>query len=498
MPKQATTSKKKPVAPIKPVAPAPVPEPVATDTSGLSVKYPTLTIEEFSSTSDEGPLDVQWAKDALWWETEREYQKRMVEAEPGTKPEAWIYGDVFHCRNAAGEKVRTHYNAQNRPFDDEWCKALVETILEGQWAGPHTIPDGTVNGETIRISKYGRVVSGQHTMTALILAAEKLAALRAAGRDHADNPQYPAWSKRGAPFIETIVIKGMSEDPRVLMTVDYNKPRTAADMFYTSEAFRESTSTERKELCRVLSGAVDMLWERTKTLGYRTHPEVAAFLERHKSLMKCVEYVFRVNGSGADGRKLSKLKLNLGTCAAVSYLMGCSGADGDVYRNPDKDGLIPPSEKGLDWTHWDKQEEFWDGLANDREFTPVRQAFYDLMSSSPTHPTNQGLGGRGPERLAVLALAWDRYRSHEGSGAAFTVADLEPSGCLRLHYSDVGPPNKNGETKKLPPGEIRLIEVADFYGIDCPPTTSEASDPPLGMREEIEQAKEDARARRAK
>lgn len=477
MPKrEATTTKKQPT---KPIAPEPPPKPVVDETTGLPVLYDKLEIAEYSTASKKGPLTSTDWKDVLGWETEKEYQKRMCAEEPGSKPEAWLFGDVFHCRNLNGEKVRCNNNAQNRPFDEAWSEALIHTILYGQWAGPFTIPGGTVNGETVRISRYGRVLSGQHQGTACILAGEWLAKARADGSDHAANPKYPVWAKHAEPFIETIVVKGMSEDSRVLMTVDYNKPRSAADVFYTSEVFREATPPERKELCRTLATGVDMLWARTETKGYKTHPEIVGFLERHKSLLKCVEYIFQVNGGGLEGRKLSKLRLSHGVCAAVSYLMGCGASDGDAYRNPDAEGRVPPSEKGLDWSYWDRQEEFWDGLASAQDFIPVRQALVNLGDSSPSNPNNQGLGGRIPEKLAILARAWDQYRACNGQ-VPFTDADLAKGGCLCLSYSDL-----DSKGNKLPDNEITLLDVADFYGIDCPPKQSEAGDPPEPSREEI-------------
>lgn len=462
MPKAA---KRKTVAPVAPTPPAPV----VSTANELPVVYPVLEVDVYSTTSPKGPLEVEWMKKAMGWETEPEYQARMVR-EKGGAAAHYIFGDLgiryedgsvspVHCVNVAGEKVVCRHNAHNRSFDKEWCEDLVHTILYGQWAGPHTMPGQTINGETIRISCYGRVLSGQHQMTAAILADEYLHRKRADLGMDAANAMYPAWAKHNRCFIETIVVKGMSEDPRVLMTIDYVKPRTAADVFYTSDVFKACLPVERKELCRMLASAVDLLWTRTATKGYRTHPEIVGFLDRHKKLLDCVLHLFTEN-KPTDGRKISKLYLQSGTCSTLMYLMGCGAtteADSDAYRN-----MEPPTEKELDWSLWQKASEFWTLLANGRDFMPVRTALSRLRDSDVNSEENQGLGGRWPEKLAVLAKAWERWKDCP-AGAPFDDDDLVDGGLLSLSYSDL-----DAKGNKLPDGEITLIDIADFYGIDCP------------------------------
>lgn len=488
---------KKGKAPAQPVAPTPPPEPKAAPPPpappGLAVVYHELEILEFSTAVPRGPLTIADCEEALGWETEKQYQIRKVAEKPGTKPEQWLYGEVYHCKNLAGEKVRCRYNANNRPFDMDWCEHLIHTVLYGQWAGPFTIPGETVNGETVRISKYGRVLSGQHQMTACKLAGEWLARARANGTDTPEHPKYPVWVGHPEPFIETIMIRGLSEDPRVLMTIDYVKPRTAADVFYTSDVFKTKTPPERKDLCRMLAAAVDLLWTRTDTRGYRTHPEIVAFLERHLRLLKCVEHIDAENDPDA-GKKLTRLRLQPGVCAAIMYIQASSGpaTDGDVYRNEE-----PPSEKHLDWSLWDRAEEFWSLLAGGKDFQPVRDALGRLVDSTPGNEENQGLGGRTPEKLAILAKAWERWRDYSGKGPVFTNNDLSPGGDLCLNYSTL-----DDKGNVLPDGQVKLLDPNDFYGIDCPESVGKGSTsrgapmPPAPTREEIERATEEARARR--
>ncbi len=473
------------------------PLPIEPSVNGLPVVYQKLEHFERSTASPLGPMTAKDWKLALDWETEPEYQKRMV-AEKGGEPSHWLYGDMVrddagrthsvHCRDVAGNKVVCWTNAGNRPFDAMWCEDLVHTILSGQWAGPHTVPGETINGETVRISRYGRVLSGQHEGTACVLADERLQASRAEP-GNVLHPRYPFWNGQDHCFIETLVVTGMSEDERVLRTIDYVKPRTAADMLYTMPLFRDNRPRERQELTRMLSSAIDMLWTRTDTQGYRTHPEIVGFLERHGRLLECVEHLFRENGAE---HRISKLRLSTGQCAALCYLMGSSGsADleyGDIYRNES-----PPSQKGLDWSLWDQAQGFWSGLAGDRAFLPVRTALGRLLDSEINKDDNQGLGGRAPEKLAILSRAWDVYKDLGEAG--WSNADLASGGALRLSYGDL-----DDRGNKLPDGQIKLLDIADFGGIDCPQATKvgrSAGPPPATLtREEIERASAEARARR--
>lgn len=508
MPKAAV--RKKPTPAVQPAAPAPAPTngttvppaPAPANPHGLELVYDRVGITEYSSTSAHGPMTVDDAKTALLWETEVDYQKRMHREKPDSKPEHWLFGDVFHCLDTDKRKIRCWNNANNRPFDLSWCEDLVHTILAGQWAGPLTVPGETVNGETVRISRYGRVLSGQHQLTALVLADGELQASRAQKGNAAD-PRYPFWNGREHPVIETVVITGLSEDERVLRTIDYVKPRTTADMLYTMELFRQNTPSERKKMTKMLASAIDLLWARTATRGYKTHPEVVGFLERHRRLLKCVEHTAVENSDkGTDGGcKISKLRLSAGHAAALCYLMGCGTEKtteySDEYRNES-----PPSESRLDWGYWDRARAFWAGLAADRGFMPVRRALGLLVDSAPASEDNQGLGGRADEKLAILAKAWEQYRDHpDGAGPAFTDDDLGPGGALCLSYNDL---DDHGD--KLPDGQIKLVDVADFYGIDCPGPTAGAGrtkaarrgvpEPPPPTQEEIERATEEARARR--
>lgn len=456
------------------------------------VLYPNVICDEYSTTSPKGPLTAKLWKIILGWEDEDQYKARMVLEKPGTKAEEHNYGEEYHCKDAYDKKVKCARNLHNRYFDIQWSKGLIHTILHGEWAGPFTVPGGTINGETVRISKYGDTISGQHQGTACILAQQYLdKARKQLGRESADK-KYPTWAKTEELFIETMVIKGLSDDPKILMTVDYVKPRSVADVFYTSDLFRKSNTPERKELCRNLAGACDMLWNRTSAKGYKTHPEMVGFLERHPRLLQCVSHIYQENNA-SSGRRLNKINLNAGHCAALMYIMGSSGpkTDGDVYRNES-----PPSEKNLDWAFWQQAMDFWTLLATGKDFIPVRVALGRLIESKPQKMENMGLGGRSDEKLAILAKAWDHWKTYSGGESVFEDTDLAAGGLLCLSYTNV-----DDKGKTLPDGKIKLLDDDDFYGIDSPTRTDDGGGtqateepmPPPPTQEEIEAAMEAAR-----
>lgn len=522
--------------------------------------YPKFEVLEYSTISEYGPITPDDMRERiLGWETEKSFVARKLAEYPQSKEADWLFLDDFHCYDTNGEKVRCWNNAGNRPFDEEWCKKLTRMILWGYWSGPLTVPGETINGECIRISKYGRVLSGQHQGTALVLADEWLKKSRNKefvpyyDPDDPESEKYKFWIGHKYPVIETLVVTGLSEDERVLRTIDYVKTRTMADMLYTMPLFRWqeyidedgkttrrlSTPPERNELTRMLASAVNILWIRTKAKGYGTHPEIVGFLDRHKRLLQCVQHLFllnqpvRVNKKRLEGetqeqhkarlvreeaeggRRISKLHMSAGQCAAMMYLMGCSATDAttsDAYRNPNISGQcdknVAPSEDTIDWSMWDKARLFWERLAGDNSFKAVRIKLNSLMESNTEDEGNMGLGGRFPEKMAVIAKAWDVFKDHQDTmGDPFPVdkdeegrtfyPDLEGSeGALQLAYS-----NKDEKGNTLPDGKIRLISSADFLGIDVPQTVVEAKEPEPDPTPEVIEANgrkiQDEKAKRA-
>ncbi len=465
----------------------------------------------------------------LDWITEHEYKLRKVAENPGTEMGQYSYGDVYMLKDHEGNKVRCLNNLDNRPFENKWCEKLEHTILQFQWAGKITFPEeiefvygkpgmepwvkdgvsypvgsviklpaGTINGSGIGISRTGRLESGQHSLCALKRACQKY---RMSPRG--TYPQWDEylekyghlhqWGKYGpAPVIETILVTGLSEDHRVLSSVDHCKPRDESDVFYTSDIFVKLRNLpgKRRELSRMLSACVELFWKMTKRQGYKTHAEVMQLVLDHPKLIKAVEHIFKENadvrrsesGRLIDGCLITNLKLSAGQCACLCYIMGSSASDGDEYRNGS-----PPKERGLDWSRWDKAKQFWSIIGESSDFALVRKLLTDdvvevgddviHLTGSLVHQT----------RMTILAKAWDHWHKEE---RAFTHLDLEEGGCLHLTYQPACERIVNDEVVIEP---VKLIEdAADFGGIDYGSTTGT----PIINEDEMERRKEITRIQR--
>lgn len=323
------------------------------------------------------------AKALLGWETEEDYHRRT-----GEKID---FGEDYLLKDMYGKKVRCYHNSNNRPFTESWSRELGQNILRRDWADSRNGEDMTVNGETIIITKTGEVDSGQHRLVGLVLACEEW------------EKQKAHWSELWPeePTIEALIVTGVSDNSKVTQTLDYVKPRSLSDIFYTSPLFRDLGNMERRECSRMLSYATDLFWERTRAADgftrYQTHSVSMDLIDRHPRMLECVKTIFACNSE----RVLSTLKLRAGDCACLLYLMGSSASDGEDYHVAQP----APSEKLVNWENWDKAVEFFKLLVNtkDESFKPLRDAIVALVDS------DDGLGGRAVERHALLCKAWNYF-----------------------------------------------------------------------------------------
>ncbi len=106
------------------------------------------------------------------------------------------------------------------------------------------------------------------------------------------------------------------------------------------------------------------------------------------------------------------------------------------------------------------------------------------------------MSGKIDEKFAILSKAWQVYKDFplESDEMPFTKDDLKPDGLFKLSYSDL-----DDKGNKLPDNQIKLLDEADFGGIDCLEQESKARKivkalpmPPIATREEIERAKAEA------
>jgi hypothetical protein len=216
-----------------------------------------------------GPITVAKGKEILLWEAEKEYAARVKASNPAYKDVEITFPKEFpaHFRDEEGNLVRCWNNCKNRWFDEPRARLYAQEILQRNWAGPSTFPGETVNGETIVIGRTGIVLSGQHRLIGLVLAFQMWL-----GKNKLHWQKY--WQEE--PFLESLIVTGVSEHPCIVRTLDNVKSRTLADTLYTSEVFdgltlpeangetqRTLRPKERMELARMLDSAVDLLWKRT-------------------------------------------------------------------------------------------------------------------------------------------------------------------------------------------------------------------------------------------
>lgn len=333
------------------------------------------------------PITAELAKKYVGWETEADYQARIGSDKPVS------FGDDYLLRDMEGNKVRCRYNTHNRRYKPEWMEELKQDVLNREWAGPYNYPGETVNGDTIVITREGEVIQGNHRFIGVILAAQEY------------HLKHEHWSEEWGgvePFIEGLIVTGVSDNPKIARTVDNTMPRTLADTIYTSPTFADLDSDKKNEASKMMASAAQLLWERVgqgedEWEGKQTHSAAHDFINRHPKLEIMVRHLFEEN----QGRRISRLHLQPGQCAAACYLMAASDTDGDVYRNQ-----RPLAESGVDFKHWDKATEFFVLLGAGPDFDPVVKVLSEIVDVD-------NLAGRMTEKLSVLAAAWGLFKKNK-------------------------------------------------------------------------------------
>ncbi len=362
------------------------------------IKYERFACNIYATGYPLGPLAVKHAKILIGWRTESEAIAQAMKANPKLKEEQLKWGSEYDLLDFKKEKVRLENNARNRILDLDIAKGYAQDVLNKVWA-----PDGP-NGETIIVSTYGNVISGQKRLVGLIWAGQVWEA----------TPHWKAiWETE--PTMETFVSLGVSEKEENLRTIDNVQTRSEMDTWYTSDVLKDMEPAKRKEMAKSITFAVDLLWDRTrqsevnKWEGRQTHATSHAFKDRHPRLMECIEHASAIN---AEGREINSLKLYAGEVAAMMYLMASSKSNINDYSQTD-----PPSEEQLTFEEWDKAEQFVTDLGNKN--SPLRKLLNSVkkqVEGDKVKPgwgghvfSKAGKGGTKEERLGVLALAWANY-----------------------------------------------------------------------------------------
>lgn len=359
----ATASKK---ATAKPEAKKVVKKQPVQKESLEGVIYPEVAVKKYESQ----PLTADTAKRLLGWEGQPE----------GVEWSDHLFKDLHNV------PIKCHNNTTNRPLKLRQVLTCQQEILRKRWA---------LNGETIIISRTGRVLNGQHRLIGLVLAAQLW--------NH-DKEKAPEWDAE--PSIQTIVVVGISDDQAVQNTIDNVITRSLQDVLFLSPYFQDYGVGDRKTVAKMAAHAVKMLWARTGQSDSafspnRTHSESIDMIERHPRLLECIKHIYEIN------KKDNNLKdfLTPGYCSAVMYLMATSATNPtDYYKK------TYPSEVDLDFSMWDKAEEFFTLLlAGDKLFSDVRTVYADVATHNED-VDHQGLGGSMDERIAIMLHAWEQFR----------------------------------------------------------------------------------------
>jgi hypothetical protein len=300
----------------------------------------------------DGPITVDEAKDMLGW---------YPEPVPGAFKDDYDLED-FHPQGR--KKVRLVNNINNREHDKLFSETYAYEILNRNWAGPTILQNGdnpTVNGESLVLSRTAKIKSGQHRLVGLVLAAQLWEREKATWQDK--------WDQE--PYLETVLVVGISDDPNVTRTFDCVRARTGADTLQSSGVFDEEGigRGDRKHLCKIADNAIKRLWDLTdaksdNTNPFRTQTAISTFLETHPRLKDAVKWVYENNQTVEGAPRLARFG-SPGYTAAHLYLMGMSATDYDKY----KEGR---TEEHADDGNWDAALSLWHGLASGAsEYRPV-------------------------------------------------------------------------------------------------------------------------------
>jgi hypothetical protein len=189
------------------------------------VLYPDIQINGVTIPRERLRVTKAKAKKLLEWESEPEYAARVGRADAKIPEEHRL------LRDTSQDWVACFNNCRNRPFTEAHAKTIAQEILNGRWE---------LNLETIIISRTGIILSGQHRLVGFVLACEMWA------------KQFTHWKTRWPeePYIEALVAVGGSEDANVIMTLDNVRPRSEADVIYTSDVYAALGQADRRE-CRL-------------------------------------------------------------------------------------------------------------------------------------------------------------------------------------------------------------------------------------------------------
>jgi hypothetical protein len=207
--------------------------------------------------------------------------------------------------------ILDNYNDTNRPLSKSLAKLYSLEFLRGEWK---------FNGENIIFATDSEgnehLVSGQHRLLALIMAAE---------RYHSSPSEWPSAQLEMRVNITTGIPLETAD------SVDTGKPRNHTDVLFRSELVDNhisedwnASAAKRKKWCRTLATAARVVWQRQggKTVSSAEKfvtSEMLLFIEQeHIDLCKFVTMV--MDADAGDGGHGGLTKVSHAYMAAFCYM----------------------------------------------------------------------------------------------------------------------------------------------------------------------------------
>jgi hypothetical protein len=265
--------------------------------------------------------------------------------------------------------------------------------------------------------------------------------------------------------METIIVVGISEKKNVVDTIDGGQGRSVGDVIFRNKDFGDVEEAQAR-LSNILAITARLVWLRAggKLVSAAPHfprSEALEFIENHQQLNEAVRFIYKLDGTGAEGKKISK-RLSLGYAAGLLYLMATAKTKREAY---DERGV-----EALDFSLWAKACEFWSkvaepaGLAKD---DPVYVLVMHILSKLDA----SGASARD-ELCGSIIKAWNLW------------VDGKPASAKELKVAK----GKNERDK------IVLVEEPRIGGIDVSIEAPE-EEPVEEVGEEVEEAPRKGRKR---
>lgn len=356
----------------------------------LAIHYPKIEVRVFSADPKKAPIGPD--KKPILQPLTGEVAKQLLE---WTEEGVGKFKDNYLLVDRYEKKVRCLANLHNRPYYPALAEDYALEILRRKWK---------FNGEAIIIDETGMVEDGQHRLIGLVLAIQEWEL------DKKRSKPFQKWQRfwKEEPYIEGIVVLGVSSDDETINTMNTGRKRSDSDAIYRCANLRDKPDKVRLALAKIVAQCCKLIRDRSSyseaSLAPRwPHSELFEFLERHPKVWTAAEYIYET----AEGNKLAEY-VPLGTATGLLYLMGSAASNYDDY-------IGEPNESALNWSLWTKAQDFWADIADNGKDT---EALRECINNIPLEYNGGLVKGM---KLGLTIKAWNLY----SDGEKITQLDIE-------------------------------------------------------------------------